>query len=347
MYDAILLVSFGGPEKPGDVIPFLENVTRGRNVPRERLLEVARHYDHFGGRSPINEECRKLTAALEAALAARGRKLPVYWGNRNWHPLLAQTMREMRAAGVSRTLAFVTSPYSSYSGCRQYRENIEAARAEVEGAPVVDKLRLFYNHPLFIKASVERVREALGSFSLPEREDVRLVATAHSIPIALAETSDYERQLRETTRLVASDTGFKEWDLAFQSRSGPPSQPWLGPDIVEHLRTLNARGVSNVLLTPLGFISDHLEVLYDLDIEAAGIAAGLGMKLVRSQTVGTHPEFVQMICELIEERIAGAPRRSAGSCGVSPDVCAADCCPRPQPAGRPHVSAIPVVSQPL
>lgn len=347
MYDAILLVSFGGPEKPADVLPFLENVTRGRNIPRERLLDVARHYDYFGGRSPINEQCRRLAAALRDGLAARGRKLPVYWGNRNWHPLLADTLRDMGAAGVRHALAFVTSAYSSYSGCRQYQENIEAARAEVEGAPRIDKLRLFYNHPRFIEASAERVREALAAFSPQEFESVRLVATAHSIPLAMAETSDYERQLRDTTRLVASAAGFADWDLAFQSRSGPPSQPWLGPDIAAHLRALHARGVSNVLLAPLGFISDHLEVLYDLDVEAAGLAAEMGMKLVRTQTVGTHPEFVQMICDLIEERIGGAARRSAGNYGVSPDVCPADCCPRPQPACRPHVLATPAVSQPL
>jgi ferrochelatase len=338
MYDAVLVVSFGGPEGPEDVLPFLENVTRGRNVPRERLLEVARHYEHFGGRSPINEQCRGLVAALETGLAARGHRLPVYWGNRNWHPLLADTVRRMRADGVKRALAFVTSAYSSYSGCRQYRENIEAARSEVEGAPEVDKLRLFYNHPRFLAAATERVREALGAFSDRERDEVRFVATAHSVPTSMGGTSDYEMQLRETTRLVAASAGFEQWDLAFQSRSGPPSQPWLGPDILEHLQALHARGVSKILLAPLGFVSDHLEVLYDLDIEAAGLAASLGMKLARAQAVGTHPEFIRMVVELIEERIADAPRRAAGILGVSPDVCAADCCPRLRPRPKHEFS---------
>lgn len=347
MYDAILIVSFGGPERREEVLPFLENVTRGRNVPRERLLEVARHYNHFGGKSPINEQCRRLVAALETEVALRGHKLPVYWGNRNWHPLLADTLRRMRDDGVKRALAFVTSAYSSYSGCRQYRENLEAARREVEGAPAIDKLRLFYNHPRFIEAAAERVREALGAFSLEQRKGVPLVATAHSIPLSMAEISDYEMQLRETTRLVAASAGFAEWDLAFQSRSGPHSQPWLGPDILEHLRTLHARGVSNVLLAPLGFISDHLEVLYDLDIQAAEQAANLGMKLVRAQTVGTHPEFIHMIGELIEERIADAPRRAAGSLGISPDVCAADCCPRRRPVCTPRAWAAPGALQRL
>ncbi|MGH9582223.1 MAG: ferrochelatase [Bryobacteraceae bacterium] len=346
MYDAVILVSFGGPEKREDVLPFLENVTRGRNVPRRRLLEVSRHYDRFGGKSPINSQCRSLAAALQAELRARGMNLPVYWGNRNWHPLLAGTLREMRAAGVERALAFVTSAYSSYSSCRQYREDIEAARTGVgEGAPCVDKLRVFYNHPRFIEASAQRVREALAVFPQEEREQVRFVVTAHSIPSSMAETSHYEKQLRETARLAAAAAGFHQWDLAFQSRSGPPAQPWLGPGILEHLKALRARGASSVLIAPLGFISDHLEVLYDLDIEAAALAADLGMKMVRAQTVGTHPEFVRMICELIEERISDAPRRAAGVFGVSPDVCAADCCPRPRPAGILRASEAPAVSQ--
>lgn len=348
MYDAILLVSFGGPEKHADVLPFLENVVRGRNVPRERLLEVAEHYYHFGGKSPINDQCRSLTAAIEAALTARGWKLPVYWGNRNWHPLLPDTLREMRDAGVRRALAFVTSAYGSYSGCRQYRENIEAAQKEAgERAPCIDKLRLFYNHPRFIEACAQRVRESLVAFSTRERDTVRLVATAHSVPLSMAEASGYEMQLRETARLVAAAAGFAEWDLAFQSRSGPPTQPWLAPDILDHLRALHARGVSNVLAAPLGFVSDHLEVLYDLDVEAASLAGSLGMNMVRAQTVGAHPEFVGMICELIEERIAGAPRRAAGMFGASPDACASDCCPRARPFYRPHVSAAPAASRPL
>jgi ferrochelatase len=344
-YDAVLIVAFGGPEKREDVLPFLENVTSGRSVPRQRLLEVAGHYYHFGGKSPLNDQCRQLAAALEAELHERGLKLPVYWGNRNWHPLLPDTLREMRSAGVKRALAFVTSAYSSYSSCRQYRENIEAARAEVgQNAPVVDKLRVFYNHPRFIEACGQRVRQALARFSKRQRQELRLVVTAHSIPADMAETSDYEKQLRETARLVADAADLKQWDLAYQSRSGPPSQPWLGPDILEHLRALRAGGVVNVLVAPLGFVSDHLEVLYDLDVEAAALASELGMKMIRARTVGAHIEFVRMICDLIEERISAAPRQALGILGASPDACAADCCPRPQPAGKRHVSAVPAVS---
>src|SRR5579884_3288593 len=222
MYDAILLVSFGGPEKPEDVMPFLENVTRGRNVPHERLLEVVEHYQHFGGRSPINDQCRTLIRALRAELDAHSIHLPIYWGNRNWRPLLADTLRQMRDAGIQRALAFVTSAFSSYSSCRQYLENITAAQAELgEGAPHIHKLRVFYNHPRFIESWVDQVRRALDQFSEDERRKLRFVATAHSIPRALAATSAYEKQLRETAGLVAQSLGLREWDLVFQSRSGP------------------------------------------------------------------------------------------------------------------------------
>ncbi len=244
MYDAVLIVSFGGPEKAEDVLPFLENVTKGRNVPRERLLEVAEHYYRFGGKSPINDQCRELIAVLPNELAEHGLDLPIYWGNRNWHPFLVDTLRQMRDDGVRHALAFVTSAYSSYSSCRQYRENIAAAQAEVgPGAPKVDKLRAFYNHPGFIEASADRVREALGRFLPNEQPWVRFVISAHSIPCSLAQASDYEKQLRETAGLVAETVGLS-WDLVFQSRSGPPTQPWLGPDILDHLKHLHERGVS-------------------------------------------------------------------------------------------------------
>jgi protoporphyrin/coproporphyrin ferrochelatase len=332
MYDAVLIVSFGGPEKPEDVIPFLENVTRGRNVPRERLLEVAEHYYHFGGKSPINEQCRELIAALRGELALNGPNLPVYWGNRNWHPFLTDTLRQMRDDGVRHAAAFVTSAYSSYSSCRQYRENIAAAQAEIgEDAPAVDKLPVFYNHPGFIEACADRVRKALGPALRFEPNSFRLVISAHSIPCLMAETSNYERQLRETSRRVAEAVGFDGWDLVFQSRSGPPNQPWLGPDILDHLRELHQRGVTNVLVAPLGFVSDHLEVLYDLDVEAAELARGLGMTFVRARTAGTHPAFIKMIRELIV-----APK---------PLPCPADCCPAPSRAGRVPASAILPVAQ--
>ena len=345
MYDALLIVSFGGPEAGEDVIPFLQNVTRGRNIPHDRLNEVAGHYYHLGGKSPINDQCRELIGALSDELNRNGPDLPIYWGNRNWHPFLADTMRQMRDDGIRHALAFVTSAYSSYSGCRQYRENIEAARVEAgENAPEVDKLRAFYNHPYFIEASAQRVREALQHFPEGDLPSLRFVVTAHSIPSSMAATSDYEKQLKETARLVAEAVGLKNFDLVYQSRSGPPSQPWLGPDILDHVKDLNGRGVKNVLVAPLGFISDHLEVLYDLDIDALNLAKGLGMKMVRAATVGTHPAFIEMIRLLMEERVSGGPRLAIGNFGPSHDVCPVDCCPAPQRT-VPRSSDKPPVSE--
>ncbi len=347
MYDALLIVGFGGPEGPEDVLPFLENVTRGRGVPRERLLEVAGHYYHFGGKSPINDQCRALIAALRKELGEHGMRLPIYWGNRNWQPFIADALRQMREDGVRRALAFVISAYSSYSGCRQYRENIVAAQAEIgERAPEVDKLRAFYNHPDFIEAYADRVGQALQQFSHKERESVRFVATAHSIPCSMAQTSDYEQQLRETTRLVAERAGFADWDLVYQSRSGSPAQPWLEPDVIDHLRRAAEHGTRNVLVTPLGFLSDHLEILYDLDVEAATLASELGMKMIRAESVGTHPMFVGMIRKLIAERMnPDEPRLAIGHFGPRHDFCWANCCPAPRRAGRPLVSGDQVVLQ--
>ena len=259
-FDALLVLSFGGPEKPDDVIPFLENVLRGRNVPRERMLAVAEHYYHFGGKSPINDQNRALIAALEIELASHGPRLPIYWGNRNWHPMLADTLRQMKADGVRRALGFVTSIFSSYSGCRQYLEDIQRAQAEVDGAPEIQKLRSFYNHPLFIDAQADRVRETLGG------RQASIIFTAHSVPMSMADTSDYQKQLQESCRLVAERLGCSDWKLVYQSRSGPPSQPWLEPDIADTLRALDPG--SDVVVVPIGFISDHMEVIYDLDIEA-------------------------------------------------------------------------------
>ena len=346
MYDALLIVSFGGPEKKDDVLPFLENVTRGRNIPHERLLEVAEHYYHFGGKSPINDQCRDLMAALEAELAANGPALPIYWGNRNWHPFLADTLRQMKADGVKHALAFMTSAYSSYSGCRQYRENIAAAQAEAgEGAPKVDKLRVFYNHPGFIEASLDRVQEGLRQFAAGERPEVHLAFTAHSIPCSMAETSAYERQLRETARLVAEGVGISSWDLVFQSRSGPPTQPWLGPDVLDFMRQKNADGVRCLLVAPIGFVSDHMEVLYDLDTEAVDLAGDLGMKMVRAGTVGVHPKFIRMVRDLVAERVLPYEAKLAlGSYGPNHDVCPEACCPAPQRAGRLPVLEVPAAS---
>src|SRR5436190_1723688 len=254
LYDGLLVVSLGGPEGPDDVLPFLENVTRGRSVPPERLQAVARNYERYGGVSPLNAESRLLVDAVERELAGR---LPVYWGNRNWHPLLADTVRQMRADGVTRALAFVTSAFGSYSSCRQYIEDIERARLDVgDGAPVVDKLRLFYNHPMFIEAVADRASSALSSVP-----DARLLFTAHSIPSSMAAVAPYESQLLEAAALVAARLpGSPSWELVYQSRSGPPSQPWLGPDIVARIGELQAEGVQAVVVSPLGFVSDHMEV---------------------------------------------------------------------------------------
>ncbi|MET0625952.1 MAG: ferrochelatase [Pyrinomonadaceae bacterium] len=327
-YDALLFVSFGGPEGMEDVMPFLSNVLRGRNVPEARMREVAHHYELFGGVSPINEQNRRLIAALERELEANGPRLPVYWGNRNWHPMLADTLRQMRDDGIKNALAFVTSAYSSYSGCRQYREDVERAREAVgPDAPRVEKLRAFYNHPGFVEPNVENLRTALGQIPEGERADVRVAFTAHSIPSGMAAGCDYERQLLETCRLVAEGAGAANWRLVFQSRSGPPTQPWLAPDICDHLRALKDEGARDVVVAPIGFISDHMEVLYDLDTEARQVAEEIGVRLVRAATVGTHPEFVRMIRELILERLDPTlPRRALGGFPPSHDVCPVDCC---------------------
>ncbi len=328
VYDAIILVSFGGPEGMDDVLPFLENVLRGRNVPRERMMGVAKHYEMFGGVSPINQQNRNLIAALERELEMTGPRLPVYFGNRNWHPMLADTLRQMRDDGITNALAFVTSAYSSYSSCRQYREDIERARAAVgSGVPQIEKLRPFYNHPGFIEANVANVRSALNQIPEDRRADTEIVFTAHSIPAAMAQNCDYEAQLRETGRIISETLGMKNSKLVFQSRSGPPSQPWLSPDVCDYLRTLPANGVSDVVVAPIGFVSDHMEIVYDLDTEAQSLARELGLNMVRAATAGTHPAFVRMIRELIFERMEPAtPRRSLGVDGPRADICRPDCC---------------------
>ena len=335
-YDAILVVSFGGPESPEEVVPFLENVLRGRNVPKERMLAVAEHYYHFGGKSPINQQMRQLIAGLETELAEKGPKLPVYWGNRNWHPLLTDTLRQMKQGGVRKALAFVTSGYSSYSGCRQYREDIARAQNEVgPGAPDVDKLRAFFNHPHFIDATVERVEDALQSVPVGARQNVQVVYTAHSIPVAMANTSDYVCQLEEVRRLVSGRLGVTNDVLLYQSRSGGPGQPWLEPDILDYLPGVKANNLASaVVLAPIGFISDHMEVVYDLDIEARNLCHSLELPLTRAKTVGVHPKFIAMIRDLILERInPGAQRSALGSLGPRPDICPEDCCPAPTRKG--------------
>ncbi|HEX3811943.1 MAG TPA: ferrochelatase [Mycobacteriales bacterium] len=337
-YDALLLLSFGGPEGPDDVMPFLRNVTRGRGIPDERLAAVAEHYLHFGGVSPINGLNRELLAAIRADFAAAGLDLPVYWGNRNWDPYVTDTLRQMSKDGVRRALAFATSAYTSYSGCRQYQDDIAAARAEIGAdAPVVDKLRHFFNHPGFIEPAADAVRAALREVPV----GARLVFTAHSIPTSMARDSGpdgdlYVTQLTEAARLVTEAVAPGEsFDLVWQSRSGPPQVPWLEPDINDHLERLAADGVAAaVVVAPIGFVSDHMEVVWDLDNEAAETARRLGLGYARAGTPGADPRFVAMIRELVLERLdAGCPRRALGPMGPSHDVCPVGCCPAP--ARRP------------
>jgi ferrochelatase len=331
-YDALLIVGFGGPERREDVMPFLENVTRGRNVPRERLLGVAEHYYHFAGKSPLNDQVRSLIAVLEPELKRRRIDLPIYWGNRNWHPFLADTLRQMTDAGVRRGLALVLAAYSSYSSCRQYLEDIARAQSAVEtGAPSVDKIRVFYNHPGFIAANSDHLRAALAEIPPDRRESARVAFTAHSIPASMAQTCRYESQLREACRLVCERLAIPatRYGLAFQSRSGRPTDPWLEPDIGDYLSSLRSEGVRDVVVLPIGFLSDHLEVLYDLDFEARQKSRELGLTMVRAATVGTHPAFVAMLADLIQERLTDSPREAIGRDGPSHDVCSADCCPRP------------------
>jgi len=332
-YDALLIVSFGGPEKNEEVIPFLENVLRGKNVPRERMLVVAEHYYHFGGKSPINQQTRELIAAVESELQQHGPRLPVYWGTRNWHPRLADTLREMKDDGVRRALAFVPSAFSSYSSCRQYRENIAEAQREVgAGAPEVEKLRPFFNHPGFIEPTIERVQDALRAVPGELQRRTQVIYTAHSIPIPMANSCDYVLQLEEVRRLVSESLRRSGDPLVYQSRSGPPGQPWLEPDILDHLREVKENNLASaVVIAPIGFSSDHMEVLYDLDVEARQLCESLQVPMVRAGTVGVHPKFIRMIRELLLERMdRKAERRALGQLGPRPDICAEDCCPGPQ-----------------
>jgi ferrochelatase len=329
-YDALVVVSFGGPEGPDDVQPFLENVTRGRAVPAARLAEVAAHYQEFGGVSPINAHTRRLVEALQGSDLA----LPIYWGNRNWHPLLADTVARMAEDGITRALAFVTSAFSSYPSCRQYLQDIAAARAAVGiKAPAIDKLRPFFNHPGFLEPVTARVVAAVAQLPTDRRDDATLVFTAHSIPKAMAATCDYEEQLRDGAEVVAGLVpGRHRWTLAFQSRSGPSTSPWLGPDIGDALDTLASEGGEAVVVVPLGFVCDHMEVIYDLDVLARRRADELGVAMARAATVGDHPRFVAMVGELVSERSGQGghvPRLALGRLGPRPDPCAGACCPLP------------------
>ncbi|MGY1741888.1 MULTISPECIES: ferrochelatase [unclassified Blastococcus] len=335
--EALLVLSFGGPEGPDDVMPFLENVTRGRGIPRERLEAVAEHYHHFGGVSPINDQNRALIAAVEADLAAAGVGLPVYWGNRNWAPYVEDAWRQMAEDGVEHVYVFATSAYASASGCRQYHEDVARARAALgRAAPTAEKLPHYFDAPGFVRANADALAAALAELPADVRGTARLVATAHSIPDAMAAVAGpdggaYQDELHAAARAVvdAVDPG-RSFDLVWQSRSGPPSVPWLEPDVNDHLRTLAAAGERAVVLLPVGFVSDHLEVVWDLDHEARETAAGLGLAFVRAATAGTHPAFVATVRELLQERRAGGPPRLGTNC---PAAC---CHVERRPTGRPR-----------
>ncbi|MFC5723636.1 ferrochelatase [Streptomyces gamaensis] len=357
-YDALLLLSFGGPEGPDDVVPFLENVTRGRGIPRERLKEVGQHYFLFGGVSPINEQNRQLLRALREDFAAHGLDLPVYWGNRNWAPYLTDTLRQVAADGHRRVLTLATSAYASYSGCRQYRENLADALAALRGEgiepPRVDKLRHYFNHPGFVRPMVDATLAALGELPEEVRAGAHLAFTTHSIPTAAADTSGpaeghgdggaYVAQHLDVAALIAEavreETGTPHpWRLVYQSRSGAPHIPWLEPDICDHLTELHAAGAPAAVMVPIGFVSDHMEVKYDLDTDAATRAAELGLPVTRAATVGADPRFAAAVRELVLERAATErgehPRRCAlGTLGPSHDLCPVGCCPAraPRPA---------------
>jgi ferrochelatase len=334
--DALLLLSFGGPEGPNDVRPFLENVTRGRGVPPQRLDEVVQHYLHFGGVSPINECNRALISAIEQALTSAGFNLPVYFGNRNWHPMVEDTIATMAADGVSRAAVFATSAWSGYSGCRQYHEDIARARHAVgSAAPELVKLRQFFDHPLFIAACADALRTAHKQADCA----ARVVFTAHSVPLvqdaaaglAVEGGHRYSRQVSEAARLVAAAAEVHSYDVVWQSRSGPPQMPWLAPDVIDHLDALHAQAVPGVVVAPIGFVSDHLEVLWDLDHEAHQRAVTRGMDFVRAATPGTDPRFAEMVVELLAEQVYKAPVRRcshvpAAGQGLNGTPCAAGCC---------------------
>jgi ferrochelatase len=346
--DALLVLSFGGPEGLDEVRPFLENVVRGRGVPPERLDAVEEHYRHFGGVSPLNARNRELIAALRERTP-----LPVYFGNRNWHPLVEDTVAEMARDGVTRALVFATSAYGGYSACRQYHEDIARARKAVgDGAPELVKLRHFFDHPEFVAANADAVRAARETLPAEVRAGARLVFTAHSVPSAADAAAGtpadgghrYSRQVAEAARLVAAELGTDEYDVVWQSRSGPPQVPWLEPDVVDHLDTVAAAGAPAVVVVPVGFVSDHVEVIWDLDTEARERADELGLPFARAATAGPDPRFADMVVELVAEHVhRAAPRAlspdvpSAG-CTVNGLPCAVDCCVPARRPARPDVS---------
>ena len=344
-YDAVLLVSFGGPERAEDVVPFLENVTRGRGIPRERLEEVGEHYFRLGGRSPINDQNRSLVAAIREDLVGAGIDLPVYWGNRNWDPYLRDTVEQMRDDGVTRAACFVTSAYSSYSGCRQYREDLAGAVEGLQNAPRLDRLRHYFNHPGFVEAFVDATLTALADLPDQAREGAHLVFVTHSIPERMNERSgpwggayvgQHRSVVAEITDRVRQETGRRHpQHLVYCSRSGPPDVPWLEPDVNDHLETLAKSGSPGVVIVPVGFVSDHMEVVWDLDTEALGTANRLSLPAARASTPGIDPRFVAVARDLLVERAAAErglrpDRSTVGSLGPTADLCPVGCCANPR-----------------
>lgn len=327
--DAVLYLSFGGPESMQDVMPFLERVTAGRNIPTERIAEVASQYEATGGKSPINDQNREVIAAVGRELTTRGVDLPIYFGNRNWDPLIEDTLKQMSADGVQHAACFVTSAFSSYSGCRQYKQDIERAQRTIgKDAPTITKVRQFFNHPGFIESMAANLRESLKDLG-NHQYDAAIAFTAHSIPLVMAETSRYEAQLQEAARLILNSCGLNNrFDVVFQSRSGPPSVPWLQPDISDHLRAISAEGFTAVAIAPLGFVTDHQEVRYDLDVLAMQTAEELGLKATRVPSVGKSKPFIEAIGDLLMEVIDGQAPKTCGSMGVV-SCLGPTCCPPP------------------
>ena len=349
-FDALLLLSFGGPEGPDQVMPFLENVTRGRGIPRERLESVAEHYLHFGGVSPINGINRALIDAIRAELDGRGEDLPVYFGNRNWHPFVEDTVAQMRADGVRRAAVFSTSAWGGYSGCTQYQEDIARARAAVgtgegtgegagEGAgdaPQLQKLRQYFDHPLLIEMFADAISDAAAELPEELRGQARLVFTAHSIPLRAVDRcgpSLYPRQVRYSSSLIAAAAGYSDYDVVWQSRSGPPQVPWLEPDVGDHLSELAQAGTAAVIVCPVGFVADHIEVIWDLDSELAEQAEELGVALARATTPNAQPRFARLALDLLDEvregrdpsRVVGVEPVPGYGSSVNGRFCTADC----------------------
>jgi ferrochelatase len=346
-YDALLIVSFGGPEGPDDVMPFLDNVLRGLPITAESKARIAERYRAFDGVSPINAHTREFIAALQKELDEHGPALPIYWGNRNWHPLLADTFLKMQKDGVERVITFVTSIFGSYSGCRKYREDLAAACSALERPPIVDKLRLGFNHPGFVEAAADRVSEVLAQVPEEKRAATPVLFTAHSLPASMARHAAYEAQLDSCCALIGDALEHQRWHLVFQSNNASYGrEDWLGPDIVDALRNVRAEGADDVVVAPVGFVCDHMEVVLDLDVEARAVAEELGLNMLRAPTVGTHPAYVGMVRDLIVERMSPNARRPAlGELGPTHDICPVDCCLSGRP-GPPRPSLCGVDSRP-